>query len=99
MCLVDAYHCPLMDRVGSDQKSIISPPQQGSRCASYLESLCGSSSGNLIFHNINKCIQSPIQSLLCCAAQAKILVLLKMAIWNSITQMYKLPMEPTVKAN
>lgn len=90
-----------MDRVGSDQKSIISPPQQGSPYASYLESLCGSSSGNLIFHNINiiKCIQSPIQSLLCCAAQAKILVLLKMAIWNPLIQMYKLPMEPTIKAN
>lgn len=101
MCLAGAYCCPLMDTVNSDQESITSPLQQDTwRCASRLESLCGSSSGNLIFHSVKiiEGISNQRISSMCSAAQTQLFVLLKMATWCPIIQKSRLSMKLVIRA-
>lgn len=69
-------------------------------CASRLESLCGSSSGNLIFHSVKiiEGISNQRVSSLCSAAQTQLFVLLKMATWCPISQKGRLYMKLVIRA-
>lgn len=85
----------------SQQWSGVYNQQQGTWwCASRLESLCGSSSGSLIFDSVKIIdgVSNQVIHLLCSAAQTQVFVLLQIAAWYFLIQKGRLSVKLVIRA-